>query len=289
MKLFKNIKFKEMKLKNIHLFDIFIVILALFVLLIAGIVLFRKSTYLTVTIKVGEDSLVWPKIGLPIWYLRSLRKGLNEKDIVGRNLVEIIDVFYYPSPESINRKMAYITVRLKAVFSKSSSSYTFNGRPLAVGNLIRIKPGNILIEGIITNVKELETDQKYSKIFIETQAIDKVDSYPNTAGVYPFVAESVNEGDTVKDSSGDTVIKVLDKRVEGAKRIALTDSGEALLITDPDKKDLYLTLEILATKQNEEYYLFDDIRIVINSTIPLQFKDSIIYATITDIHPQQVK
>lgn len=266
---------------KIQLFDILVVSLAIILGVTFFVLSIRKGTYLTITVKVGDENISWPSPGTPPWYLSQLTKGMVEKDLLGKTQVEIINIFYYPIEP--NKKVAFLTLKIKAIYSKTTSSYVFNSKPVVVGNTIRVKPGNILIEGIITHIEGIKEKRVEKKLKVETRVVNDSPAYPNTSGIYPFLVEAVHVGDEIKDPNGKTIIKILEKKVENAQRIVVTDSGKTFLVSDPLKKDLYLTLEVNATKFAEDYFIFDTTGLVVGSVIPLQFKNVILWPTITKI------
>lgn len=278
--------FRKLKraFSGLRLIDIIIISIGILVIIATFIFLFRRASYIVITVKAGEDSIVWPRSGIPSWYLGLLKKGLIEKDLIGRPHVEILDVYSYPSPlTDPNKNMLFITLKIRAVYSKSTNSYVFNSRPVQIGNTIRISPGNILIDGLITNIEGIPDSRIRKTVRANAQMIYETAAYPSSYGVYPYLAESIEVGDEVKDSKGETIIKIVAKRVEDAKRTVVTDSGKTFIAHDPLKKDVYLTLELKVTQLGNDYYLFDDLRLVTGLSIPIQLPKRLVYATITNI------
>ena len=86
---------------------------------------FRKATYLTVTVKVGSDSIFSPG-GVPTpWFNQYFYTGMSEKDGFGRKTAEVLYMRSYDTSSSI--KAVYLTVKLNTVYSRGSNQYTYKG------------------------------------------------------------------------------------------------------------------------------------------------------------------
>ena len=125
-------------------------------------------------------------------------------------------------------------------------------------------------------------------MLVETRIIWQREVFPETSGAPAYVAEAINTGEQVKDSLGNVLITIVDKRVEPAEKIVTDSRGNVFVSRDPLKKDVFLTLKLrvkeLGTDVNEhEYYVFDDVRVKIDTSIPIHLKDISIYPRVTKI------
>ncbi len=280
MKIFKN-KSKTLKnlYSNIRLFDVIVVLTLAAIAILLFMFLARKAEYLNVTIKVGDDSIVWPHDGVPAWYVNQLAAGMAEKDLVGRENAQVLKVnTYFVEP---NKKILYVDLKIRVVYSSSAQSYTFNSRPVLIGNTLRVNPGNVLLEGMVVNIEGIKDPRQKETLRFQTQVFGNDPVFPNTTGVYDYIADAIHVGDEVKDSSGNTLIKIIDKQVAPAKRVVVTNNGTSFLTQDPFKKDLYVTVDVNATKLGSDYYLFDQLKLNTNVTIPIQLQNITVYGTIT--------
>jgi hypothetical protein len=268
-------------LKKIGLLEIIFLGLLIGVGVIFLALFLRKSSYLTVTMKVGEDSVAWPKTGLPAWYMESFKSGMVEKDVLGRPHVEILNTFAYP--KNRDTRELYLKVRLLVVYSESTNTYTFNSRPVLIGSTLRINAGNTLAEGLITNIEGVNDNSVPKKLKVSAQIFGNDASFPNTTGVFPHVANAIQVGDQIFDSQGEPVVTILEKKVENAQRVIINNMNQVSLSRDPLKKDVTLTLEVNSRKYGNFYYLFNDLRIAIDSPLPLQFPNLSIYPLVTHI------
>jgi len=258
------------KYNTLGVFDKVLVLIAVFVISFLGYVFFRKSEFVTVTIKVGEENVHYEPwmvdTGTRAWFAQLFSQGMEETDGLGRVMAEVLSVRSYDTQPS--RKAVYVTTKLNTVFSKSSNQYTFKGRPLLIGSTVKLNLDRLLVEGLITHVEGVKDARVKETIIVEAQIREETPTFPETSGTRDYIAQALIIGEEIKDSQENTIIKILDKRVENAKRVVTTSDGKVLVQTNPLRKDVFLTLEISAIKIGERYYLFDDIPILIGYGIP---------------------
>ena len=101
----------------------------------------------------------------------------------------------------------------------------------------------------------------------------------------PYLADAIKVGDEVHDHNGAVVLKVVDKRVEFAKKVVTNSSGQVIVASNPLLRDVYLVLEISAMKINDKYYVFDDIPVLIGEEIPLNLPYLSTELLVTGISP----
>lgn len=267
--------------KKLQFFDYLV---AGFFLLLAGaffIFFFRKGRYLTVRVKVTERNVLYASSTPPSWFVYLFKKGMKEKDGLGRLSAEITDVYFYDS--KINKKAVYLTLKLRTTYNRRTGEYKYKGIPVVVGEGLRINFEKILVEGLIVEVEGLKNpyEEVYFKVKVQLQEKNQV--FSETTGVDPFVAEAIKVGDKVFDSKGEVVAEVLTKEIYPAKKNTFDARGNVYQKTDPRLKDVFLTLRIKAKKIHNEFYFLDDIRLKVNSVIPLHFRNLSIWPIITEI------
>src|SRR3989344_8740241 len=117
------------RFKNLTLFDKTIIILAVIGALSLLYIFFRKSEFITVTIKVGEEdvrSLPWMvDSGSRTWFKELFYEGMKEKDGLGRVNAEVLEVYSYDTAPS--RSDIYLTIKLKTVYSRATNQFTYKG------------------------------------------------------------------------------------------------------------------------------------------------------------------
>lgn len=286
-------------LKNykLRLFDIVIAASILTFSFTLYAFLYRTSKPVTVTIKVNEESLVTPNRGISPWFANQFHEGMIEKDTFGRVMATIKQVRKYDNGFRYNyndavytesfKKTVYLTTQLQAVYSPGSTQYTYKGKNILVGSTIQLNLNSLFVEGLIVYVNGAKSPYPESKLKVETRLIDYVFIFPETQGVMPFLADSIQEGNEIKDPEGKTVLRVIKKQSEDALKIVTTSSGDVFLRRDPIKKDVYLTLEVTAHKIGDRYYFSDDYPLLIEQTIPIHLPTVSLWPVIT--HIEEIK
>lgn len=274
------------RLLKLTLFDR---VLILLVLIAAGVfiyIFFRKSTYVTTVIKVGEETVQyqpWNKgAGTKAWFSNMFYEGLKEEDGLGRVMAEVTGVKSFDTDP--NLKDIYLTTRLRVVYNRASNEYTFKGKPVLVGSTIKLNLDELLVNGLITYMEGAEDPREKATLVVETQLREENETFLETSGVPEYKPAALEVGQEIKDDQGEVVITILEKRVEDARRAVTTGDGRVFVQRNPLRKDVYLTLKINATKIDKRYYLFDDVPIVVGERILLNTPEIAVRPVVTDIH-----
>jgi len=268
-------------MKKLSLFDLIFITLFIFSAVFLFIFLFRKNKYINIVVKVTNDNVLYAETYPPNWFVNLFRKGMSEKDGLGRVTAEIKDIYLYDIGP--NRKAAYLLLNIKATYDKRSSQYSYKGKPLLVSSPIKIQFEKVLINGLVTFVEGIEDSRDEKILKLEARLIENNPVFPNVRGVEPFIANAVNIGDEVKSFDGKTLIKVIDKKIEPAIRIVVSDKGQSFAVNDPIFKDVFLTIKVRTQKINNEYYFFDDLRIKVGLGMPVNLENITIWPTITKV------
>jgi len=286
------IKGKKIQIK---VFDIAVIFIFIFVVVSLFFVLFRKQSKINIVITVNEESLAYQTGGVPNWYAQFLHVGMKKVDVFGRSIAEIKGIRSYHL--SNQKSVVHLMITLNAVYSLSNRIYTYDGKNVLVGSTIEIPFDNLLVKGLIIDTDDLNKT-KLKKILAKAQIRELDTTFPQTEGVPSYIAESIQQGDIMKDSLGNPVIKIVKKTVEDAKMTVVTSNGDVILQKHPMRKDVFLDLEIWGEKIDDRYYLFGDINfpILVNNSIiflnnnngtaqglPFYVRDSLIWLTVTKI------
>jgi len=272
--------------KSIDLFD---AVLIFSIVLIGGFLAFfflKRAKYVEVEVKITNQNILYAKDNPPSWFTEYFKPGIIAKDSLGRKRAEIKKVFRYDTkPE---QKAIYLTLEVKTDYTKGEDKYSYEGKPLIIGAPILLEFPNILAEGLVTRMQDGQDNRQTKEMLIETQLLFYEENAQSTHGVLPFIPEAIRVGDEVGDSLGNTLISIIDKRVESAKRTVVDAFGNVFIRQDPLRKDVYLTLklkvyEVKNSINEKEYYLFDDVRVKVGNIIPLHLNDISIYPTVTKI------
>lgn len=271
--------------KNIRRINILLVALFLVAGVFVYVLLFRKSSELVVTIKVGENNVYyWPwksEGGSRPWFSNAMRVGMKELDGLGRVQAEVLDTYVFDTAP--NRRAVYLTVRLKTVYNKASNTYTYKGMNLLLGSTIKLNLDELFIEGLITGVDGFTDNRKKVRLVIDAVLKDENDTYLETSGVDPHIADAISVGDKIYDNKGNVLIEVLEKRANNALRITVNSAGVTRVASNPLRRDVDLELLINAYETGGRYYVFDDIPILVGMEIPYNTKHLSIFPEVVAI------
>lgn len=269
------------KIRSFSLLDIIIGTGFLTIIFILLFVLFRKNTYITVVVKVGDDNILYASPGIKPWISQLFQEGMVEKEGLGRTAAEILDVWTYR--KSAQTDSVYLTVKLLATYNKSSGQYVYRGKTLAIGSTVRMFLGGVLVDGLITNIEGVKDARERETITVEAEVKEETSVYPETSGTRPSVAEALTIGQEVTDNKNQPIVKIVDKRITDAKRLVITSNGATLISTNPLRKNVFLTLELHVTKIDNKYFLLDDIPVLVGWAIPMNLNNLSIEPEITKI------
>jgi hypothetical protein len=168
---------------------------------------FTKPTFIYVKVKMGQG-LWWASTGkTPIWFIKGLKKGDVEKDLIGNSSAEILSVRYYPWTYNQNQYDVYVDLKLKVTGDKKTGKYNFNRSTIGVGVPIDLEFPSSQFSGTIIDISEKPFKKKY---------IEKIVSLIKASGYnkdFPFPYENIVIGDKYFDGE-DYVFEVLDKKLQ---------------------------------------------------------------------------
>lgn len=268
------------KIKNLGLFDFLMIAFLILIIVFFGVFFSRKTKYLEVTVKITEDNILYASNNPQAWFVYLFKPGMKEKNGLGQISAEVKKVYFYDISEA--KKAAYINLKLRTNYNRQSQNYSYKGKSLLVGSPIKIELQDVLIEGLVTAIEGLPDPRKEVELIVKSQIFGDNSVFPETNGIPAFLADAVKVGDKFYDSENKAVVTILEKTEEPAKKITTNDKGEVFLRRDPLKKDVYLTLKLLAKQINNEYFLFDDLQIKIGDGIPILTESYSVWPTITE-------
>lgn len=259
--------------------------LGLIALIVLSIFLFlrRGNTVIPITVKVTNPDVLSQYARPNNEYVLSFVPGdveLNELGQVTSTLQEVKTIY-----SSVDFPAMYLTLNVKVIYSPLKKQYSLKGKPIVYGQGYSFTFSNVKFDGIVVDFPGFRTSEVLEEDTVIIKARLKEDSrmYSDVYGVLPFVAESVKEGDEVKDQYGNTLAKVLEVAISPAKRTVVSSEGNARLIEDPLLKDVIYKLEIKARRTSIGVFYNDYIVLQIGETIPLTFKNISVYPTVTEI------
>ena len=267
-------------IKKFTTFDKILILLVIFGVVLFGYTFLRKSTYITVTVKVGEDNVLWTHWSRS-WFSQLFQNGMQEKDGLGRVNAQVKSVRSYDIWPS--QKAVYLTIELKTVYSRSTDQYTYKGLAVLIGSPIKLYLDRVFVEGLVTHIDGVKDPREKKAIIAEAQLREESPTFSETSGIKQYLADALSIGQKIYDDQGNIIIEVLDIKVEDAKRLTTTSDGRTLVSVNPLRKDVYLKLKINAFSMQNRYYLFDDIPLLIGQTIPINTPMISVYPEITKI------
>lgn len=246
---------------------------------------FRSPTSSIIVIKVNEDDIAFNSrsVSTRSWFSQMFYKGMKEKDGLGKATAEVLSIKSYDTSPA--RKAVYLTIKLNTVYNRASNQYTYRGKPMLVGSTLKLYLDNLLVEGLVTAAEGAKDPRQKVMLRVESQIRDETPVYPETSGTKPYVADALSEGQEIKDDQGNTIITILKKRVEDAKRTVITNDGRVLVQTNPLRKDVFLTLRVNANQIANRYYIFDDVPVLIGIGIPMNTSTISVWPEVTNIQP----
>lgn len=267
------------------------IMLLLVIAAVAYIVLSPRSKDVLVTVRLAEKDLIWTDQGSPrILVAGAIQPGMQEKDAFGRVVARVTRVvaFDQPTSESVfaDKKMVYVTVRLRALHNARRNTYRYQGTMLQVGGWVRFTIQSTIINGLVVSVPAAERGKAVRatvKAQLKTEGWHSNQPFGETTGVDRFVADAIAVGDKATDSEGNVIAEITEKRVEPATRITGDLYGNVFLKRDPRKYDVYLTVRVAAREVSNELYYLDILRLKVNSSLPLFLSRIDILPNVTEI------
>jgi len=280
-------KYLKTKSKSFKVFDWILIAFGLIAVLVFAILFFRKSTYITATVSVGEDSTYYGSwyinTGPKSWFANAFHKGQKEVGGLGKIQAEVLNVYSYQ--KTATNHAVYIELKLNTVYNRTSNTYTYKGAPVLVGSMIKLNLDNVYAQGLVTQVQGFPNNFTNEKIKLEAQLREENETFLQSAGTKDYLADAIQKGDVVKDNGGSEIIKVLNKRVAPAIITVTTSDGRVVQSTDPTRKDVFFTLEVSTQKINDKYYFLNDIPILIDQQIPINTTTVSIFPVVTKFLP----
>ncbi len=253
-------------------FDIFVplfiaVIVAL--LFFVGRILLQKDTYVTVELFASGGEWWWNNPAPPHWLTDPIQKGSKEYDPSGNVLVEVLDTQKF---EAGDRKMLWMKVKLRVTPIKNSQQYRFRREPLQIGSLIYVAPNNVRIASNVMWIEGADEERIWSEKIITLEEYN----------VFPWLADAVRVGDTMKTDDGIVMAEVIDKNVRVARsgvvewdrpnEFKLGTGGRLNAIPNVDRRDITLKLKLRTSIVSNRHYFsyFQPIKVGFYLWIPLE-------------------
>lgn len=222
----------------------------LMVLLLASLmflgwrIISTKDEYVEIEIMGSGGEWRYTEGPLPSWLADSIYVGDAEYSLGGKKLAEVVSIKRF---EDGPNKIFFAKMRLMVSRNSKHNTFRFRQQPLEIGSFISIAPANKKLTGNVVSIAGVkhQSDIRYATVRIKMYAL------------YPWFAETVKVGDSVRDDSGQELIRILEKKVALAEVTAYTSTGQALARRDPLKRDLELTLKLqVINRSGVDYFAY---------------------------------
>ncbi|MEK7597035.1 MAG: hypothetical protein AAB441_00125 [Patescibacteria group bacterium] len=182
-----------------YFISIFLACIAFVILVSAYKLFFTKPTYVYVRVKMGQG-LWWASTQKPsLWFIKNIKKGDVQTDLMGKPIAEILSVKYYPTYIS-NQYDVYLVMKLQVSGNKKTGKYNFARSTIGVGAPVDFEFPSSQFSGTIIDLSIQPIKDKY---------IDKI-VYLSKPFAYSWEYEAIKIGDKFFDGE-ENVIEILDK------------------------------------------------------------------------------
>ncbi|MBI3385810.1 hypothetical protein HY031_01865 [Candidatus Gottesmanbacteria bacterium] len=251
----------------------------------------RRAEYVTITVRISNRELQYNDEGAPSPLVTQLfQPGIAGKDALGRVNAEIVDVESFPKPQTTSygaKETVYVSVKLVASYSGRTATYKYKGDTIELGNWIRIEIGPVVVEGIVYDIdgRFQKTERQTMTVKAQLKTEDPVERsiFSNTTGVDSYIADAIHVGDSMVDSHGQILAKVLEKTAVPASTLTTDSYGNVYNRPNPRKYDVFLTLELHVKKLKGDIFFLDDQPVKVNTRLPLFFSSISIEPRVTEI------
>lgn len=189
------------------------------------------------------------------WSVGALRVGDVSFNSLGKKVAEVTDI--KKSYWGADRENFQVTVKVDAIRNNVTGEYSMDGKPLMIGNKLILPLGRTQFNGVISDIYRDEQERlgRYRRAKATVQLKGRF--------YEPWQAEALRDF-VVRDTKGKIVASVKNIVIEPGEYTFTTDNGRTLLLRDPIKKDVTMTLElfdVLCTDQTCYFEEFKPIKI----------------------------
>jgi len=182
-----------------YFISIFFACIAFVILVSAYKLFFTKPTYIYVRVKMGQG-LWWASTAKPsLWFIKNIKKGDVQTDLIGKPIAEILSVKYYPTYIS-NQYDVYLHMKLQVTGNKKAGKYNFARSTIGVGAPVDFEFPSSQFSGTVIDLSSLPIKDKYLNKII----------YLSKPFAYTWEYDGIKVGDKFFDGE-DNVVEILDK------------------------------------------------------------------------------
>lgn len=219
-----------------------------FVVLVAGYRLFiKKPTYIYARVKVGQGYW-WASTQKPsLWYVQAIKNAGTEKDLVGKPIVKILNVTYYPYYGSSQFDI-YVDLQLKIDGINKKGSYSFKRETIGIGSPIDLEFSAVQFSGTIISL----STKKMKDEFVEKTV------YLSKRYSYPWEFDSIKIGDYFDNGNG-KVIMVLEKAKGETNEMFFNELGKLVSTDSNSYQNIFLKVKMKVKKEESGWVYGEEI------------------------------
>lgn len=253
-------------------FDLFI---PLFILVVVTLgimvlrVLLQKEQYITVELFASGGEWWWDNPSPPYWLADPIKRGAIERDPQGNVLVEVLEARKF---EEANRKLLWMKVKLRVTPDKKSKQFRFRRENLQVGSVIYVAPNNVKVVCNVLRIEGMEDNRK------EAVKVVTVEAY----GVSPWYADNIKVGDVMRDSDGEVLAEVIEKKSSYSDMTTIDAKGDTHVRKDMLKRDVSMKVRMQVTRAEGIDYFSYFLPIKKNFYLTIPFETINVDGIVTD-------
>jgi hypothetical protein len=241
-------KIKRLR-KRIRVFELVFGLLVLMVLGVVMILTRSQKEWVKIEMKISSSTW-WQSSSPPYWLGESVSVGDVELDNRGEKIAEVLSVKEYEQSvetEKTTRKDFYLTLNLQVAKDRQSGKLKYKNQPLEIGAPLELHLNNTYVSGLVVSVKGV-TKSAERKVIIEGVWLN----------TFPWTAEAIPIGGEMKNGMGQTIAKILDKKIDLADMAINTADGRVLVRKNPLKRDVWIKVLLTVKEQGENLYFRED-------------------------------
>lgn len=260
-------------LKNkLILFVILLTVVFIFLLFYFSIYRVRQNVGVYVSGIVFRN-IIYPNTGLfwlPYWLSDSIKENDKDYSSIGGLNAEVLAKETFQ--DKLNGEQVNLVLKLNSIKTRTGQ-LLYKNKPLTIGSIIPITLARANINLMITDINANFPEVKRKKIKINTYVKD----------LDPWLAESLVRESEIKSNKGETLIKLIDSKIEFAKENGVAASGQMVETMNKTKREIKATLELLVNEKNGKFYFLDILQIRPGQNIYVPWSTGDMNMTITEV------
>ncbi len=277
---------------NLRVIDLLGILLVVGAVFTVAFFFLRKGVTVDVVVRASERDGVYTPWNneVALWYASSLQVGMAQYDSFGKKTIEVIDKKIYPTGQDY--RVVDLTLRVRAVYNKRTKQHLYGGDPILIGATQKFQLGPYVIRGLVRDINN--TARYQTKTYIVKGYLsplqNNVSVYgwggsfsgtPNTTGVPSYLADSIAEGESVRDSNGHIVATVIS--VETRPAVFVLANTLPYQIVDKRNSEVYIELQLEGEIIGDKPLYLGIQPLLINSTTVLHLDKKSLVVSITDV------